>query len=115
MTYSIPCDTGDVVLVPFRFTSGIGEKRRPVVIVSISEYNNERADVIAVALTTQMGRAYTGDCVIADWKLAGLPQPSMAKGVVATIHKTTVERHLGTLTSDDMARVRESLKHIMGL
>lgn len=115
MTYSIQCDTGDVVLVPFRFTSGIGEKRRPVVIVSAREYNAERADIVAVALTTQMDRSYVGDCLISDWKAAGLPQPSMAKGVLATIQKGNVERNLGSLTGSEMARLRDSLRQIMGL
>jgi len=115
MTYSIQCDTGDVVLVPFRFTTGIREKRRPVVIVSAPEYNAERADVVAVALTTQIDRSYIGDCLISDWQAAGLPQPSMAKGVLATIEKGNVERNLGSLTGDDMARLRDSLRRIMGL
>ena len=115
MTYSTRCDTGDVVLVSFRFTSGVGEKRRPVVIVSVPEYNAERADIVAVALTTHIGRSYVGDCLISDWKAAGLPQPSIAKGVLATNQKGNVERNLGSLTGDDMAHLRDSLRRIMGL
>ena len=103
------------MLVPFRFTKGGRVKRRPVVIVSAAEYHQDRADAIAIALTTNLSRSYFGDCLIDDWKFAGLPMPSLAKGVVATIHRSQVERRLGTLTGDDMMRIERSLRDVMAL
>lgn len=40
-----PLDFGDVVLVPFPFTSQAASKQRPAVIVSSRAYNLERPDL----------------------------------------------------------------------
>lgn len=46
---------GDVVLVPFPFTDQSGGKKRPAVIVSSSDYNANRRDLIIMAITSQVG------------------------------------------------------------
>jgi hypothetical protein len=68
-----------------------------------------------VALTTGLGRNYFGDCPIQEWQAAGLPKPSVAKGVIQTISQDTVGRKLGVLTSDDFSRVQGSVREIFGL
>jgi mRNA interferase MazF len=103
------------MLVPFKFTKGDETKRRPVVIVSVADYHRHRADAVAVALTTNMDRIYFGDCIIDDWRSAGLPMPSLAKGVIATIERSQIERRLGTLTADDLSRLDRCLQQILGL
>ncbi len=45
---------GDVVLVPFPFTDQSGGKKRPAVIVSSSDYNANRRDLIIMAITSQV-------------------------------------------------------------
>ena len=44
---------GDVVLVPFPFTDQSTVKKRPAVIVSSRIYQQERSDVILMAVTSQ--------------------------------------------------------------
>ena len=113
--YSIPCRPGDVILVPFKFTGSDRAKNRPAVIVSAAQYNDERADAVMVALTAQEGRHYFGDCPIVDWRSAGLPKPSTSKGVVRTIEQALVYQRLGSLTNEDMERLKDSLRAIMAL
>jgi hypothetical protein len=67
-----------------------------------------------VGVTTKLGRNYFGDCPIQEWQAAGLPKPSVAKGVIQTISQSTVDRRLGALTSDDFSRVQVSVKEIFG-
>ena len=68
-----------------------------------------------VALTARRGPTYFGDCEIVDWRSAGLPKPSTSKGVLRTIEKTLIYHRLGSLTDDDMGRLKDSLRVILGL
>ena len=115
MASSIQCNPGDVILVPFQFSGGNGVKRRPAVIVSVPSYHSSRADAVMMALTTQTGRRYFGDCDLLDWSQAGLPKPSIVKGVIRTIERSLILRRLGSLTSRDYNSVCNSLRQILGL
>lgn len=115
MQFSIPCNPGDVVLVNFRYTDRPQVKKRPAVVLSVPQYQLSRLDAVMVGVTTKLGRNYFGDCPILDWQAAGLPKPSIAKGVIQTISQDTVDRRLGALTSDDLSRVQGSVREIFGL
>ncbi|MCH7930550.1 MAG: type II toxin-antitoxin system PemK/MazF family toxin [Proteobacteria bacterium] len=116
MTSSIPCNRGDVVLVPFKFADNDNIKRRPGIVVSVSAYHGTRADAIFVGLTTQgLNRQFFGDYVIRDWRAAGLPRQSKAKGVIQTIDRSVVVQRIGTLTPEDMTRLEATIRAILGL
>lgn len=112
---STQCSPGDVFLVPFKFADTDEIKPRPVVIVSVPAFQASRADAVMLALTTRLGRTYFGDCPIEDWRLAGLPKPSTAKGVLRTIDRALIQRRLGSLTAADLQRIQNSLRAILGL
>lgn len=114
MQFSIPCNPGDVVLVNFQYTDSPQVKRRPAVVLSVPQYQQSRLDAVMVGLTTELGRNYFGDCLIQEWQEAGLPKPSVAKGVIQTISQAMVDRRLSTLTSNDLGRVQSSVKQILG-
>ena len=44
----------DVILVPFPFTDQTGTRKRPAVIVSNAAYNQERRDVVIMAITSRV-------------------------------------------------------------
>ncbi len=115
MLSSTDCEPGAVVVVRIRFAEGTGTKKRPAVVLTDSPYHGSRADAIVVALSTQRRAGYYGDCDLLDWRTAGLPQPTKAKGVVQTIQRTTVERRLGMLSQADFDRVKTSVHLILGL
>jgi mRNA interferase MazF len=112
---SIPCDPGAVVITRIRFTEGTETKKRPVVVLTDRSYHDSRADAIVVALSTQRGAVYYGDCDLHDWREAGLPLPTKAKGVIETIDRSKIERRLGVLSSSDLHRVKESVCLILCL
>ena len=112
---SIPCDPGVVVLTHIRFAEGTETKKRPAVVLTDSSYHASRADAIVVALSTQRGAVYYGDCDLQDWREAGLPRPTKAKGVIQTIDRSSIERCLGALSSSDLDRVKESVRLILCL
>jgi mRNA interferase MazF len=111
MTYHF----GDVVLVPFPFTDQSITKRRPAVIVSSEAYHRERADLILMAITSQVRSVPTiGEAVVAHWQTAGLLKPSVIKPLLTTIEVSLILRQLGRLHPDDEQALRQVLALILG-
>lgn len=115
-----PFAFGDVVLVPFPFTSQAASKQRPAVVVSSSAYALERPDVVLMAITSQLRPAPAaagvnwGEVWIADWQAAGLLKPSAVKPIFATFEQRLVLRTLGALTQADRAALADALAVILG-
>jgi mRNA interferase MazF len=67
----------DIVLVPFPFTDQSAVKKRPAIIASSDAHNRYRADIIVIAVTSQLHSAdYFGDVAVGDWQQAELLKPS---------------------------------------
>lgn len=115
MTSSTRYEPGTVVMVRIRFTAGSETKRRPAVILTGDDYHNSRADAIVVALSAQLANSYYGDYVLSDWRAAGLPQPSKAKGIIQTVDRATIERTFGTLSRRDLINLRKCIRSMLGL
>ncbi len=47
----MPYRKGDVILVPFAFTDRSGVKRRPAVVVSGDDYNQQTPDIVIASIT----------------------------------------------------------------
>jgi mRNA interferase MazF len=111
---------GDVVLVPFPFTSQAASKQRPAVVVSSSAYAIERPDVVLMAITSQMRPTPAptgvnwGEVWIADWQAAGLLKPSAIKPIFATFEQRLVLRTLGALEQADAQALADALAIILG-
>lgn len=107
--------TGDVVLGNFVFTDATGTKRRPIVVVSAEVYQRGRREVIAAAITSNVGRLLIGDHLISDWRTAGLLFPSVATGIIRTIKQSMIVQKLGRLSTRDLRGVENKLKESLGL
>jgi mRNA interferase MazF len=111
----MPFDFGDVVLVPFPFTSQRASKKRPAVVVSNRTYSTARPDVIVMAVTSQLRpNPELGDAWISHWHAAGLLKPSVVKPVFATLEQRLVLRRLGALGEADRAALRKAISEIIG-
>ena len=73
---TMPFEFGDVVLVPFPFTSHIASKKRPAVVVSNRTYNVAKPDVVVMAITSQLrpGSGH-GELWVSHWQAAALLNP----------------------------------------
>jgi mRNA interferase MazF len=111
-TYSF----ADVVLVPFPFTDQTASKKRPAVVVSADVYQQQRPDVIVMAVTSQIIRpaGALGEVLINDWQGAGLLKASLIKPVLATINQRLILRKLGALQGHDLRALRSALGQILG-
>jgi len=112
---STTCSRGDAFFVNVRFSDGSGIKRRPVIVVSVDAVHLSRADALIMPVTTRLGFQRFGDHVLVDWELAGLPRPSMVKGVVETVERSTFDSFVGRLTARDLGAVEHSLRDVLGM
>ncbi len=111
MNYSF----GEIILVNFPFTDLSSAKKRPAVIISNDSYNNERDDVILLAITSQMRKFQDfGSVAISNWKEAGLPKESLFKPLIATIDKNNISKKLGIISDYDSLMLTRLLKQIIG-
>jgi mRNA interferase MazF len=107
----MPFDFGDVVLVPFPFTSQTVSKKRPAVVISNRAYNSARPDLIGMAITSQLRPSGgLGETWVGAWQAAGLLKSS----VFATFERELVVRRLGTLDAEDQAALRKAIAEIVG-
>jgi mRNA interferase MazF len=109
------CKRGDTILVGFVFSDESGRKLRPAVVISSAVYNRARREVIVAAITSNVRRQLVGECLVADWRGAGLLFPSVVTGIFRTISRTMIDRKLGTLTRPDMAALDRELRRSLDL
>lgn len=105
---------GDIVVVDFGFSEGIGSKKRPALIISSADYHKSRQEVIVVAITGNIERILFGDTKIDRWKEAGLLYPSLVTGIIRTIKNSLIITKLGTLLLQDFQKVQKNLEKAMG-
>lgn len=92
----------EIVLVPFPFTDLSASKKRPALIISPDDYNNE-LDIIIAFITSKIDvKPRLGDYHIKEWKKANLPKPSMIRMKLATIDKKIIVKKLGELSNTDI-------------
>jgi mRNA interferase MazF len=109
-----PFNFGDVVLIGFPFTNLQATKKRPAVVISNISYQQNRPDVVLMAITGQLKPNLSiGEYVLQDWQTAGLAKPSMIKPLIATLEQTQIIRSLGKLTSPDKSALRRLLAEIL--
>jgi len=110
----MPFDFGDIVLVPFPFTSQTASKKRPAVVVSGRAYNRVKPDIVVMAITSQLrATAALGEIWLQGWQLAGLLKPSAIKPVFATLEQALVLRQLGCLDRRDEGALRIEIGRIL--
>ncbi len=111
----MPFEFGDVVLVPFPFTSQTASKQRPAVIVSSLAYNRVKPDVVLMAITSQFRPSPAlGEVWLRDWQAAGLLKPSAVKPVFATLLQALLIRRLGTLALVDKTDLKKAMAEVLG-
>jgi mRNA interferase MazF len=104
------CKTGDVLLIRFPFTDLTSHKRRPVLVVSPSEFSTQYGDIVVVPLT---GRAQGNEVHLEKWREAGLAKPTWLKALIATVAESLVEKRLGKLHEEDQSKVASVLRTLI--
>jgi mRNA interferase MazF len=85
-------------------------KTRPAVVLSTDDYHRHRPDVVVGLITTQAPKPLAPtDCVLRDWKQAGLHAASFFRPFPVTLPQREV-RLIGRLSDSDWASVRVCFK-----
>lgn len=104
------------MLAPMGFTSGVGSKWRPAVVLSSERYHQATPDVLLAAVTSNVqALSHPGDWLINDWQQAGLLKPSLAQTKIATVEAAILGRKLGRLSTADMAGLEQGIRLALGL
>ena len=116
MPSTIPYSFGDAVLVGFPFTNLQAAKKRPAVVISNTAYQQNRPDVILMAITSQIRQPPTfGEYLLKDWQQAGLLKPSLIKPLIATLEQEQIVKALGQLSPTDRQGLKSLLQTILVL
>ena len=100
--------TGDLLLVTFPFVLGDRGKQRPALVLI-----DARDDDVLLARVTTQDRHTLFDVRITEWQDAGLLAPSVVRlHKLATIQKSLVKRHLGSLSEKDRTSVASVLAQL---
>lgn len=100
--------SGDLVTAEFQ--GAVSLKRRPAVVVSTEKYHHARPDVILAVVTSQIEKAVAEtDCILQDWKIAGLNKPSAVRIFLLTLPKDKIKK-IGELSQRDWSEVQKRLQ-----
>ena len=113
MPFTMKYKKGDVVLVEVLFSERTGSKKRPALVISGKQYNDNRQEVVIAAITSNIERILTGDTPIKNWQEAGLKYPSIVTGILQTIKQNMLMVKIGTLTGDDLQNVKKNINEIL--
>ncbi len=109
------CKPGDIVLVPFPFSTLNQLKKRPALIISQEITSLIRGFVIALSITSQLKSTLNhGEYMIQDWKESGLIKPSKVTPKVFTLETSLIEKRLGVIPESEFHLCMQSFYSILG-
>ena len=99
---------GDIVLLEFPFTNGLGSKKRPALVI----IDANDGDIVVARVTSRIVNT-DFDVIINDWRAAGLLTPSIVRlHKIATLELTLVNRKIGELSTATLQNVRQHILYI---
>ncbi len=103
---------GDVVLVKFPFNDLETTKKRPALVLSVSEVSEKISLITVVMITSKIdGIKFPGDYKIEKWKQVGLIFPSLIRfAKITSIEKELISKTLGKLDSMDLRGAKLAFK-----
>jgi mRNA-degrading endonuclease toxin of MazEF toxin-antitoxin module len=111
-------ETGDIVLVPFPFSSDLDkQKQRPAMVVSSSSYNAGTKDLIVVGITTNRDNiGFHVPITQKNMESGNMPFSSLIKfGNIYTISKYLVIKKLGKADKQTVSKVMDGLRTVLNL
>ena len=102
-------NNGEIVLIPVPFSDLSASKKRPVLVLSNTNYNTTKPDMIVVAITSnliQQGIPISSS----DMVTGQLPKPSVIRSdKVYTLDQSIVIKSIGHLSNKIVTSVRNDL------
>ena len=107
-------DPFDVVSVPFPFTDGPTQKRRPALILSSTQVFGRVIDHSVLAMiTSAKNQPWPLDVALVDLNTAGLSSASVVRMKLFTLDHRFIVKKIGTLSQRDRRRVTAALTQLL--
>ena len=105
MTYKV----FDVVAVPFPFTDRDAPKRRPALVISKDQFNQQHDQLVLAMITTATKTLWPSDVEMKHWQEAGLKVPCRVRLKLFTLDNQLILKTVGHLLPQDMQSVQAVL------
>ena len=106
---------GDIVLVDYPFSTGIGGSRRPALVVQNDSYNRRIHNTVVAQITTNLARArdpahHIIQIATAEGQQSGLLHDCVVSCInLATVLVDRIDRAIGRLPDDSMEEIDRCL------
>lgn len=107
-------EQGDIVPIPIPFTDLSSQKRRPVIVISNSAYNQKTADIVVVAMTSNPAPSdYSFTITSSDLDRGALNRPSTVHvDKIYTLSQSIVVKAFGRVNETTVERIRQILRDL---
>ena len=105
----------DIVVVPFPFTDRATTKRRPALVLSTAQFNQQAQHAVMAMITSTEQSGWPGDCTIENLDAAGLPAQCVVRLKLFTLDHRLVIRKAGALGMKDQKKLRAAWKGLLAL
>jgi len=99
----------DVVAVPFPFTDRDAIKRRPALVITNEQFNQQHKQLVLAMITTANGNVWPSDVPLTNWQEAGLKVACHCRLKLFTLEQNLVLKTIGHLSSQDVKSVQAVL------
>lgn len=108
-------EQGNIILIPVPFTDLTSSKRRPVIIISSNTYNNQRSDMIVVAMTSNPAQTpYSFTVTQMDLAEGALNRPGTVRAdKVYTLAQSLAVRVFGKVKPETVERAITLLNNVI--
>jgi len=106
---------GDILLIPIPFSDLTSSKRRPVLVLSNSEYNKTTDDLVVAAITSNLkDRGYTILFTNNDLEVGNLKVDSCIRtDKIYTLSKSIVIKRFGSVKPEVLASVKDKIRDLL--
>jgi len=106
---------GEIVLIPVPFTDLSSQKRRPVIIISNTTYNQFSKDMVVVAMTSNLSeKAYALPLLSEDLAIGALNRTSMIRtDKIYTLEQSLIVKSFGMVLPQVIDRIFDEIKSIL--
>ncbi len=107
-------EQGDILLIPIPFTDLSSQKRRPVIVISNNVYNQQTADIVVVAMTSNpVPVDFSFPITSSDLDKGALNHPGKVRvDKIYTLSQSIVVKTFGHVNESTLERIRQILRDL---
>ena len=105
---------GDLTIARVPFSDFTSHRRRPVIVISATAFNQSQSDALVVPLTSQPEAARVNALYIPHWEELGLSLPSWIKPAITTVHQSRLVEKLGEVDPPFLREIFLFLSSFLG-